>query len=258
EQAFPYYEYRFRVVCLYQADADLPRQDIKLDVFCSESEKWTKDALVCHDRIRSGRRSVISCNGELFWKYHEFTNPPTDNFVVGFNPFRLDMPPTYVDVSAFHLKPKWYISGSQGKLHVIAVENETELVRLSVWRLEQDGKSWTKQREGLVSKVSNYCNYEVGGCYEPFLHPHNPEIVFFSPVTGKYKNALLCCDLGREELVLCAKLERQPDVHHLRVFQPRVSCWTTPIPRYKGLQGSYWVPSSSEAIPPSLHSLSNW
>ncbi|CAI0453073.1 unnamed protein product [Linum tenue] len=273
DRTFTYTEHRFRVVCLYQGHSGA----ITLDVFCSESGEWTKDAFfwgTC-DRIRP--RSVVSCNGELFLKYLKYADDKVD----GFNPFRLDMPPVSIDVSAFLAKHRWFISNSRGgALHVIALESETPMLpaRASVWRLGEDRKSWRKQCEGLMMMSSNYELAEEG-CFEPFLHPHKPELVFFSRVAHRdYMNDMMCCDLGREssEVELFAALERWDDVRHLQVFQPRVSCcWATPliIPRckqqpFQGVcgtgSGGFWADESmccsSEAAAecPSLHFLNNW
>ncbi|CAN0853676.1 hypothetical protein LINGRAHAP2_LOCUS5704 [Linum grandiflorum] len=255
-QSFVHSEYRFRVVCIYQVAR--PKVAIKLDVFCSQSGEWTKEALVCDNHIRKpGSKSVISCNGELFWKYSTQYN--YQSLVAVFNPFSLDIPPTSIDVSAFRVYPRWFISGSQGELHVIAIENETVPLRSSIWRLEEDRKSWRKQYQGLVNETSKCCNYKVEGCYRPLLHPHNPEIIFFNPLCSEETNAILCCNLRTEELEFLAKVEGKLDVLGLEVFQPRVSCWTTPIPRYDELRGmydgrhSFWIQSSSEAKTHSLN-----
>ncbi|CAN0853332.1 hypothetical protein LINGRAHAP2_LOCUS5602, partial [Linum grandiflorum] len=261
-QSFVFSEYRFRVVCIYQVAR--PTFGIKLDVFCSESGEWIKEALVCDEQVKVGIKGVISCNGELFWRYdykRYWNNAPKD-LVAVFNPFRLDMPPTSIDASSFRVYPHWSISASQGVLHVIAIENKTVPVRSSIWRLEEDGKSWRKQCEGLVNEMSKFCNYQVESCYQPLLHPHKPEIVYFNPLGSEEKNAILCCDLRTQELELVAEVEGKPDVCRLQVFQPRVSCWATLIPRYEELRGMYdgnyrfWVQSSIEAkthpLPPSL------
>ncbi|CAI0398877.1 unnamed protein product [Linum tenue] len=259
-ETFVYSEYRFRVVCMYQVAE--PNTATKLDVFCSESGQWTKEALVCDDQLRITSRSLVSCNGELFWQYIKGKNE-FPMFVAVYNPFRPDIPPKPIDISAFLVKPRWYISGSQGALHIIAIENETVPVHLTIWRLEEDQKSWRKQCEGLVNKSSKCGNYEVLACLKPFLHPDQPEIVFFNRVFIGYNKAMLRCDLRSEEVEFFAKLRGWYDICHFQVFQPRVPCWPTPIPRYEKLQGmhdgsyNFWVQSSSEAklqsLPPSLN-----
>ncbi|CAN0898824.1 hypothetical protein LINGRAHAP2_LOCUS19925 [Linum grandiflorum] len=250
DQSFVYSEYCFRVVYIYQVCE--PEVAIKLDVFCSESGEWTKEAVVCDHHVRTGLKSVVSCNGELFWKYCERSDP-LKAFLAVFNPFRLDIPPTSIDVPPLHVYPHWFISASQGALHIIAVDNKTVGFRSSIWRLEEDRKSWMIQCKGLVDKTSKCNNYKIEGCYQPFLHPHMPNIVFFNPVPYKEDNAILCCDLLREKLEFFAKVEGPPDVFYLEVFQPRVSCWATPIPRYDELRGmydgsySFWGQKISEA-----------
>ncbi|CAI0438826.1 unnamed protein product [Linum tenue] len=270
DQAFVYSEYRFRVVCIYQVAR--PRIAIKLDVFCSESGEWTKEALVCDGHVKVELKSTISCNGELFWRYYDLYSlrrgyEILNNLVAVFNPFRLDMHPTSMDISRFLVNPYyWFISASQGVFHVILQENETIPYRLSVWRLDKDRKSLIKQCEGWVNETTKCGNYEViNGCHRPSLHPHNPEVIFFNPAYSSAKNALFCCDLRRGELEFLAKVEGRPDVFRLQVFQPRVSCWATPIPRYAELRGMYdgtyrfWVQtqSSREARTPSLPSSLN-
>ncbi|CAL1391041.1 unnamed protein product [Linum trigynum] len=260
DQAFVYSEHRFRVVCTYQTTP--PNVAIKLDVFCSESGEWTKEAFEWDRCSGMTTKDVISCNGELFLFYNRNGPDGMHALVDGFNPFRLDVPPTPIDISAFLVYTRLFISSSKGALHVVAKGHEAMPVRLSVWRLAEDRKSWRKQCEGLVNKTSMCCNYEARGCYSSFLHPHKPELVFFIPEYARAENALLCCDLGREEVQFFTKLESEHDDIRLQVFQPRVSCWATPIPRHKGLQGSYdenslWVESSGEARTPLFYSLNN-
>ncbi|CAN0853124.1 hypothetical protein LINGRAHAP2_LOCUS5537 [Linum grandiflorum] len=248
KETLVYSEYRFQVVCIYQVCE--PKVAIKLDVFCSQSGEWTKEVVICDDHVRTGSKSVVSCNGELFWKYIERSDPSKVLLAV-FNPFRLDMPPTPIDASAFLVYPHWFISASQGVLNVITIENETAAYRSSVWRLEEDRKSWTKQRWILLAKQLVLGEYD--GCYQPFLHPHKPEIVFFYRTPYKYTNFLMSCDMGRRKLELVAKVESPQDVLYLQMFQPKVSGWATPIPRYEELRGmydgnySFWVQGSSEA-----------
>ncbi|CAI0412593.1 unnamed protein product [Linum tenue] len=184
---------RFRVVCIYQALQD----SIRLDVFCSESGEWTKDALVCDGHVRWTIKPIVSCKGELFWIYRK--NPDTVTLLVdAFNPFRLDdTPHTSIDVSEFVVKPGWFLAlaVSQDALHFIAREDEAPPSRSSVWRLEEDRKSWRKQCEGLLYSTSKCGSYELKKGYnEPFLHPQKPEIVFFSGAgRGEAKGFLLGC-----------------------------------------------------------------
>ncbi|CAI0546827.1 unnamed protein product [Linum tenue] len=96
EPAFVYSsEYRFRVVCIYQATTTPLSRN--LDVFCSESREWTKYALVCVGHvIINGLKDASSFNGELFWTHRKIF--PRSNCLVvdAFNPFRLDLPPVFV------------------------------------------------------------------------------------------------------------------------------------------------------------------
>ncbi|CAI0412387.1 unnamed protein product [Linum tenue] len=248
-QASVYYSGdRFRVVCIYHQI--FPTSFVRLDVFCSESGEWTKDALVRKGHHRLGIKSVVSCNGELFWKYFEYPRSGVQ-FVAGFNPFRFDLPPTSIDVSAFLAKPRWSIAVCQDALHVIVLENEVPPFRSSVWRLEEDHKSWRKQCEGLVNKTSKCGNYEAGGFYQPFLHPQKPEIVFFNQFDiGNDNNVILCCDLRRGELEFFTKLEEILEASHFLVFHPRVSRWFTQIPEFEKLRGMH---KSGDPRTPSLN-----
>ncbi|CAL1353128.1 unnamed protein product [Linum trigynum] len=251
-----------RVACIYQVMR--PSKAVKLDVFCSESGEWIKEALVCPDHFGTILRT-ISCNGEMFWQCIVAHGGPSV-MVAACNPFRLDLPPTLIDASAFLEKPRWYISGSQGVLHVIAIEIEdrtTLAVRSSIWRLEDNRKSWTKQCEWLVNKRAKCRDYGAYGCYQASLHPHNPEIVFFKPFHFYDVNVILCCNLRREELEFIAEVDGSDNVCRLQVFEPRSSCWATPIPRYEKLQGmhdisyDFWVQISREAKTPSLPPFTN-
>ncbi|CAI0412798.1 unnamed protein product [Linum tenue] len=225
-------EYRFRVVCIYSH-----MKSVKLDLFCSESGKWTKEALVRPGHIKIGNKNVTSWNGELLWVYIEtrdFDAGRIDPVVAAWNPFRIDIPPTCIDVSAFYEKERWDISVSQGALHVVALEERTVPTCSSVWRLEEDRKSWKKQRETLLKTAVGF-NYKSKSSCLPFLHPNNPEVVFLHCRGGPDDNAILSCDLRRGELEFFAKLEVL--ACRFTVLQPiRVACWPTPIPRYEELR----------------------
>ncbi|CAI0546825.1 unnamed protein product [Linum tenue] len=240
EPAFVYSsEYRFRVVCIYQVGSST-----ELDLFFSETWKWRREVLSLRDCVRSGNKSVVSssCNGELFWSYHKLEDLKqlgrVHYSVAAFDPFRFDAGrrPASIDVSAFAAKPCWVISVSQGALHVIAFEGRGagEVVgwRLSVWRLEEDRRSWRKLCEGLVSKKTTRCGkYRVERCdVELCLHPSKPGVVLFNWLDGdRDANAILSWDLRRKEVELFAELEGGPGVCRFMVFQPRVHCWPTSI-----------------------------
>ncbi|CAL1377036.1 unnamed protein product [Linum trigynum] len=150
-------EYRFRVVCIYQ-DVN----SMKLDVFSSESGEWTKEALVLQGYCRRERSCVVSCDGVLYLSYaraqgnHDGLSEP---LIAAINPFRLDIPPTHIDVSPVSANnPWWDISISQGALHLIVFEEGTRpasaRIVLSVWRLNEDCKFWRKVCEGPVKSSS--------------------------------------------------------------------------------------------------------
>ncbi|CAL1391110.1 unnamed protein product [Linum trigynum] len=233
-QVFVYSEYRFRVVCIYQSSE--PIMSIKLDVFCSESGGWIKEALVLDGYLKVVYHNVVSCNGELFWTHIHSQHRP---LIAVFNPFHLDIPPTSIDAGVLFKKP-CSISVSQGALHITTLQVETKLdcsrYVLSVWRLEEDRKSWKRLSEVLFN--TSRCNYDLKDLVTINLHPENPEIVFLEYRTRSVQGfCTLSCNMRRGELELFA--EQGKVVLNLMVLQPAVSCWPTPIPRYEELEGSY-------------------
>ncbi|CAL1352384.1 unnamed protein product [Linum trigynum] len=249
EQKIVYSEYRFRVVSMYQHD-----KSIKLDWFCSQSGKWTNEALVLRGKTKMNGQ-VISCNGELFWTYHETEDLCADRiipWVAVFNPFRPDVPPTPIDTFSFFGLGPWNISESQGALYVIQYRSASERF---VWRLEEDGKSWSKQYEGLLKK-SGIGTIEHKYCILPFLHPHKPEIIFFHYYDRSSPRTILSFDSRTGELEEFTKVGE--GASRLMVFHPMACCLPTPIPKYEELRsmydGSYnfWVQSSSTATTPSI------
>ncbi|CAL1408640.1 unnamed protein product [Linum trigynum] len=225
-------EFRFRVVSIWVFGASM-----RVDVFCSESGEWTKDAFVVQGVVFMVQHSSL-CNGELFYAYY----PRDRTRVLGaLNPFFLDRPPrTYTDVSAM-LAETWEVMVSQGALHVAELKPpETPAARVRsavVWRLEEDRRSWRKQCEGLV-KISSSM-----GDYYPLkmlricaLHPEKPEIVFLR-YWDSHVESIFTCDLrSGGELEFVDQLN--PHLRDWMVFQPKVSGWPTPIPRYKKFRGS--------------------
>ncbi|CAI0428076.1 unnamed protein product, partial [Linum tenue] len=92
-----------------------PILSIKLDVFCSESGEWIKDAVVHDDHVRS-KGGLVSWNGELLWVYRHYLSPDFGlrPLVAVFDPFRLDVPPTSIDVPS-----SGKLAVSQDALHAI-------------------------------------------------------------------------------------------------------------------------------------------
>ncbi|CAL1365916.1 unnamed protein product [Linum trigynum] len=255
-QVHVYSEYRFRVVCLYNH-----RKALKLDVFCSESGEWTKEALVLEGHLKLHCRNVVSCNGELFWSYLETQEVEAGRFnprLAVLNPFRLDMPPAY-DASPLHddANPWWDISVSQGALHAFVFEEKPtpgcSRIASKVWRMERGGQSWRKVCEGVL-KSSN-CNHplvwtrgeddedwmkQCEGMLKTSGANHNLDVKdapFLAALenTGLFRTssdgAILSCNLRRGDLELYSKLR----VYAPRwaCFHSRVSCWPTPMPRYE-------------------------
>ncbi|CAI0449908.1 unnamed protein product [Linum tenue] len=250
EQVFAYSEYRFRVVCIYQHETS-----IKLDVFCPESGKWMKEAVVYDGYRRLRHKNVCSCNGKLFWlcvedgegynaaelKVFQELNrfPEVNPFLAVFDPFRLDIHTTSIHVYEYSKDLKLDISSSQGALHIIEFERKPRNARLRVWRLEDDHESWSELRGGLLERPSSRCHYEIEHCKILDMHPEKPEVVFFqyTPPSVNKDDAILCCDLRKGELEFVTDLRQLNP--RWTFFQPRISCWPSPIPRYEQLRGMY-------------------
>ncbi|CAL1400349.1 unnamed protein product [Linum trigynum] len=84
EPAFVYSEYRFRVVCLFQCG-----DYMMLQVFCSESRKWTK--FFFKDSVKRPGTNVAWWNGRLFLVHLQFTS--LCSRLAAYDPFHLDMRP---------------------------------------------------------------------------------------------------------------------------------------------------------------------
>ncbi|CAI0383576.1 unnamed protein product [Linum tenue] len=99
----------------------------------------------------------------------------------------------------------------------------------------------------LLKTTSSRVNYEVNAWRVLDLHPGNPEIVFLRHCSHEDVN-ILTFDLRSQEL----RFFDEPQCSW-SIFQPKIFCWPTPIPRYEKLQGLYggshncWVQRSSKA-----------
>ncbi|CAL1398325.1 unnamed protein product [Linum trigynum] len=257
-------DYRFRVVCMYQHN-----DSTKLDVFCSEIGEWMKEALVLDGILKPPRIDIVSCNGAVFLSYLRAQASVYEPCVVAINPFRLDAPPTPIDVTTplFDKQWSWNISVSKGALHMIVYEDHgTTLticagIVLSVWRLD-DGDHltfWRKVCEGPV-RLGNFRLPSM--CFVAALHPEKPEIVFFQHLDSGPEGGQLSCNLGTGgEIEFVSELQY---FLRWRMFQSKVYCWYTPIPRYQVLRGMYdgsyscWVQGNNEIDTPFIkgtHSL---
>ncbi|CAN1221936.1 hypothetical protein LINGRAPRIM_LOCUS446 [Linum grandiflorum] len=266
QEAFIYSEYRFRVVHLVQ-DLAAGCLGIKADVFCSESGEWITNTkgLDLYLHLLHDERYVCSWNGKLFWACTILKPTTITNLVGVFDPFRLDMPPTFIDTYRTTLLPaeavcRPIVTVSQDAVYLIAYnynKYQTDNLRIAelndvgviiIWRLdvEEDGKySWRKQRKGLVKKSKCcWCGCERKVLVQPYLHPYNPEIILFKCFDcGSH---LYSCDLSREgEVKLLGKLEKEDPQRfdfYAKVLEPRFSCWPTPIPTYKELpEHTPWI-----------------
>ncbi|CAI0546097.1 unnamed protein product [Linum tenue] len=133
-------EYRFRVVYAYQ---EMRAAVTKLDVFCSESGKWTKEALVLDGYGKNLRQNMISLNGKLWWSYLK----QGETGIVAVNPFCPHITPIINNASGVLVaSSKCNIAVSQGALYILVLE-ENEISpdggasrnALNVWSLEKDG-----------------------------------------------------------------------------------------------------------------------
>ncbi|CAI0414307.1 unnamed protein product [Linum tenue] len=254
EQVFAYSsEYRFRVVCLY-----LHEGCTKINMFCSDTGEWTKDILVLREHCQFATRNVVSCNGEVFWCYGVPNQEPVamqhqmEPFIAAFNPFHPDIPPTAIEPPLVFGKPGWDVGVSQGALHAIVFEDRIEpgrsQITLSVWRLEEDRKSWRKVCDGSM-KGPRLCELRTN--LGPCLHPEKPQVFYLRHSDGSGDIYALSCDLrAGGELELFAKVRGFLSYWYL--FRSEIPCWSTSIPRYKQLRvmydGSYscWFQSNNE------------
>ncbi|CAI0400485.1 unnamed protein product [Linum tenue] len=249
-------EYRFRVLCMYTQGIAL-----RLDSFCSESGKWTKDARVIHRGFGILDSRITSHNGEFLASYLHYDRARgRPRFILAaLHPFRLDLPPTIYTHASDIVEPlgdDWKFAISQGALHLVTIERAPG--QLAVWRLEEDGKSWRKQYQWSVNSAARRGNYRLECFFLGDLHPEKPEIVFLEyvdPLNERY--GIYSCDLTTsvEEMAFFAQVRR--GIPSWKVMQASVSCWPTPIPRYEDLRGKYdgsynrWV-QSIEATTPSI------
>ncbi|CAI0382749.1 unnamed protein product [Linum tenue] len=267
DQVFVYSsEHRFRVVSVYRED----RFSLKLNVFCSESREWTKEALVIDDRFARSPNNMLSCNGELFWLDLVQDPGPIPLFkpvVFAFDPFRPDIPPSAIDAPSGGVKLDLHISVSQGAVHVFLREKNPDLglspFALTVWRLEEDRKTWRKLCAGLVKGSRSH---EMDSCGPPTLHPGKPEVVFFTrrcnisfppqftSVKMKTHDVLSCNLKTGGELELFADVHNYPSFW--RLFQAEFSCWPTSIPKYEELRVAYdgshscWAQNDNTPVTP--------
>ncbi|CAL1387731.1 unnamed protein product [Linum trigynum] len=232
-QVFVHSEYRFRVVCMYKEGGGGDGMSTKLDVFCSESGAWTEGAFVLDSKYSTYLDQVVSCNGRFFCYASESAAIPP---ILGIDPFRLDRPPYRVDNHPGFSWEHFDISISQGVLHIARLaHNSAAPPLLTVWRQEEDDDhqhiSWSEVYQVSLKEPSKPCNYSRERCYFACLHPDDPEIVFL------YNDfdVILYHDVRTgEEGVFDDEYS-----HPWRLFQPRISCWPTPIPNYEKLRAAY-------------------
>ncbi|CAI0556486.1 unnamed protein product [Linum tenue] len=241
DQVFVHSEYRFRVVCMYSAVGE----STKLDVFCSESGAWTEGALVLDSDLIIYREEVVSCNGRLFCCAQD-AGPRLDAApILGVDAFHLDRPPFRVDGHPGFEWKHFHISASQGVLHVARLDkNLGALPLLTVWRQDEGGdgqhSSWSELYQVSLSKSC---------CFVACLHPDDPEIVFLE---NHVSAEILYRDVRTGEEGVFDSLS-----FRWRLFQPRISCWPTPIPNYGKLRGAYdgsydcWVKQTSRQAAPA-------
>ncbi|CAL1409621.1 unnamed protein product [Linum trigynum] len=245
-QSYYYFEYRFRVVCMYLQQQQ--NRDMRADVFCSESGGWTSKAL---DRPLGDEIINKPCRGRVFYEFTRIDRVPRYDVNFSFltlfvvSPFTLDAHRTRTTTDhgslVFPDPTILRILVSQGVLHVVLLELEPKGCSrnaLTVWRLEEGGESWRKLHEVVLLKeavVSS--NYDLERCFRVGLHPQKPEIVYlyFDEVGDRENVSILSYDLtGTGEVEFVDEYRRG-----WKAFQPKVSCWHTLIPRYEELRGGY-------------------
>ncbi|CAI0546098.1 unnamed protein product [Linum tenue] len=224
-------EYRFRVVYAYQ---EMRAAVTKLDVFCSESGKWTKEALVLDGYGKNLRQNMISLNGKLWWSYLK----QGETGIVAVNPFCPHITPIINNASGVLVaSSKCNIAVSQGALYILVLEENEISPDVNVWSLEKDGKSWGIQYKVFLNS-SRFKDLQVSECYICDLHPEKPEIVFLELFNLVHHLGIFTFNLTSGELEFAFDRLYIPHFMVLHI-QPKVSYWPTPIPRYEELQGIY-------------------
>ncbi|CAN0892639.1 hypothetical protein LINGRAHAP2_LOCUS17670 [Linum grandiflorum] len=257
---FVYSEYQFRVVRLLQFG-----KMTMLEVFCSESGKWTQ-TLLKMNAIKMPWTNVVFLDERLFWMHYDANLGRS--MLYGYNPFSNDVPLVVMNVPSVLWKRLCdgdaNFSVSQGDFHIVVldVEGVGGALRnaLYVCRMHVEGPnfSWTWQRYEMVLKTAPssssrlWGKYELDKCSVLCLHPENPEIIFF-----KYMDECVLSfnpRMGKGEPELLSAVTLNFYEPGWRALQPRVSsCWPTPIPRYDDLRcmydGSYhcWVQNITTA-----------
>ncbi|CAL1375439.1 unnamed protein product [Linum trigynum] len=164
-------------------------------MFCSDTGEWTKDILVLREHCQFSTRNVgfLQRGGVLvLWR-----SKSRAFFIAAFNPFHPDIPPTAIEPPLVFGKPGWDVGVSQGALHIIVFEDRIEpgrsQITLSVWRLEDDRKSWGKVCDGSM-KGPRLCELRTN--LRPCLHPEKPQVLYLRHSDGSGDIYALSCDLG--------------------------------------------------------------
>ncbi|CAL1398140.1 unnamed protein product [Linum trigynum] len=235
EEAFTHhFEYRFRVVLMYESES----ASSKLDVFCSESGEWTAVNLDLRGRLKPDR-SLVSVNGKLYWRNRA-------GQVIGWNPFSLDvevesLPPGVSDPDQSELS----FCFSQDALYMFRRSGDV----LGVFS-RHGGQGW--RAEYQVPLRRGIKRVSVVG-----QHPEKSEIVFlqFSFTSAYAKDRIYSLNLRTRVPKFFAK-----DYSFQLGSMVFPQLWPTPIPNYEKLRGSYdgsykegWLQSSNHMNPKLLH-----
>ncbi|CAI0453564.1 unnamed protein product [Linum tenue] len=230
-------EYRFRVVRVSGA-----MDSAKVDLFCSESGEWMEDVVAIDRSSRMIAGNVLSWwEGKLFWRTQDFEQ------LAAWDPFSPDAPPT--SIASVPLRSSSEVWTLQGTLFMVFASSHFRPGRsggylLTVWRWgEEEGRGPQNWRilcgenldVMLRSSREEFPDLEMIDVLA--LHPSNPEIVFLECRCPQVRRSLVfSCNLKAKELKFFADEVRGS---RWKVFQPRFTCWPTPIPSYEKLQGVY-------------------
>ncbi|CAL1409525.1 unnamed protein product [Linum trigynum] len=229
---------RFRVVLV----SGSPDRAI-VDLFCSESGEWMEDAMAPPDSGSSTQMmlgDVIPLwNGTLCWLSDDMLA-----FCV-WNPFCPHTLPTSIVESPNSRSYSWFSSAlpkrtiwvSLGVLHIVF--HLEEIHCLSIWRWEEDNRRWCFLYTGFVADYiidREYVQFKGLKAHDVVgIHPSKPETIFLEcRRPSDVAPIVVECNMRTGEMEVFTDRWNWG-----ALFQPRFTCWPSPIPGHEKLRTMY-------------------